>query len=367
MNSGYRFDGGYWFDNAARLGIDLGGFYLEPKSKNFGIASLDSGTPVIARPFFDPQTGTAGSFVVSSPGIATGNVFVATRTQTYGGEANAILNLYRSAPQSNMGYSLSVAGGLRYLKFSDDVEILTNSNLSIGGVASINNQTFVGGTTSNTVVTTTGIFPLITTTTTTTNNTSTVNTQIVDHFRARNEFYGGNLGLFQYFNYGRWNVGLTTKLALGDMQQLIDISGVSNVAIQNTQVINTAINPPGAFNTINSSTTSSTTSNNVASGGILATSNIIGHKRRDDFAAIPEVNLKIGYEITPAVTIFGGYSMTYISRVVRSGDLISGNSSPALQPTNAAFGTPSVVNQQNLLPRSDFWIQGLTFGLNIRY
>ena len=44
--------------------------------------------------------------------------------------------------------------------------------------------------------------------------------------------------------------------------------------------------------------------------------------RSDKFAVVPEVGFNVGYQVTPHLKFFVGYSMLYWSRVLRAGDQV---------------------------------------------
>ena len=50
-----------------------------------------------------------------------------------------------------------------------------------------------------------------------------------------------------------------------------------------------------------------------------------GRFSRDNFAVVPEVQLKLGYAITPNTRLTIGYDALYDSNVIRPGDQISHN------------------------------------------
>jgi hypothetical protein len=205
-------------------------------------------------------------------------------------------------------------------------------------------------------------------------STSTqVAVDVVDEYKVRNQFYGGDLGFFQEFQFGRFFLGMTGKLGLGDMHQIVDVIGTTNVPVtvsNATTTTGTTTNTVGTLSTVqnvNSTVYSQTVSPNIASGGLLAQSNQLGRFTRDSFAVVPELNLSFGYQISPALSAFVGYNVIYMSKVTRPNDLINGQSNSALQPLSPNFGSPTTVSAFNPFPSGGFWIQGINFGLTFRY
>jgi hypothetical protein len=99
--------------------------------------------------------------------------------------------------------------------------------------------------------------------------------------------------------------------------------------------------------------------------GQLAMPSNIGRWERDVFTVVPEVGLNIGYQLTCHVRAMVGYTFLYTSRVVRPGNLIDVGINPLAQSGAAPVFGPS----RPAFPGtdSDFWAQGLNFGLEFRY
>jgi hypothetical protein len=103
-------------------------------------------------------------------------------------------------------------------------------------------------------------------------------------------------------------------------------------------------------------------------GGLLAERSNIGSFHRDRFSVVPEVDLKVGYQLTDHVKVFAGYDFLYWSSVVRPGQQIDRTIDETLIPNFNSGATPAGQNRPMVLFReSDFWAQGLTLGLEFRY
>jgi hypothetical protein len=98
-------------------------------------------------------------------------------------------------------------------------------------------------------------------------------------------------------------------------------------------------------------------------GGLLTQANTnIGHFARDRFSVLPEAGVNVGYQFTERLRGFVGYDFMYLSRVARPGDQITPINSSQIPPNPPGPG-PVRVNIKD----SDFWAQGVNFGLEFRY
>jgi len=138
-------------------------------------------------------------------------------------------------------------------------------------------------------------------------------------------------------------VNFLGKIALGDSHETVSING------------STQQTPPGGTTT-------------SVPGGLLALSSNIGRYTKDEFAAVPELGINFGYQINPLVRAYVGYSFIYLSDVARPGDQINRSVNPALVPTSTTYGTASTPAAPGFtFQRTEFWAQGVNFGLEVRY
>jgi Putative beta barrel porin-7 (BBP7) len=144
-----------------------------------------------------------------------------------------------------------------------------------------------------------------------------------DSFRTRNNFYGGQIGVRGEYVLDHFFVDGAAKVALGVTDQRIDMGG----GLTQTTVTSNFIQQANVVSS--------------GGGGLLETP---ASYHRDRFAVIPEVDLNFGYEFTPWVRGWVGYSFLYWSSVARPGD----------QVVTAPKAT-------------DFWTQGLNFGLSFQF
>lgn len=300
--SGARFALGAWLDSSNTLGLETSAFVLQRRSTTAGAASDATGTPTLQFPFINQTPGAVGDSLmpIAYPGLFAGSVATISTLQLWGAEANGVMVL---VPRQ-AGFELTALAGIRY------VDLLENLNIDTVSSALL--------TTPNTVLTQT------------------------DHFGARNQFYGGQLGARLNLDLDRFTLDLTAKLAMGVTHQTVDIQGAS-----------AQVGPGGV--------------NGVFPGGFFAQQSNIGHYAANQFGIIPDVELKLHYFITPRLSVFAGYDFMYWNSVVRPGSQIDRNINLTQSAVlgGGALNGPAFPAQQ--FNRTDFWAQGATFGFEFRY
>jgi hypothetical protein len=160
--------------------------------------------------------------------------------------------------------------------------------------------------------------------------------EIEDHFRAENDFHGGDLGFVAEFWHCGWSLEILAKVALGNLRRSADISGFA-----------VRTDPGGAPVT--------------TEGGLLAQPTNIGHRTTNDFAALPEFGVNMKFEASRNLTFNVGYTLLMLNDVARTGELID-----PLVNSSQRFGGPLTgpANPTSQLSHNetDFWAQGLNFG-----
>ena len=301
FRQGGRFVLGYHFETVPSLGVEADYFFLSDRQSDERFSS--GGDPVLGRPYINVATGRPAATLDAAPGIAAGTVTLGARTSLWGAEANLTTGLICSDT-----FHLAVLGGFRFLRLEDE--------LTIGDQFQV--QPDVPGFGGNRV-------------------------GLRDEFRTVNDFYGGQVGLEAGVRSGLMTVDLRGKLGLGQMQQVADVNGATNV-----------LSPRGATT--------------VFQGGLLGLRSNIGHHQRDEVAFLPEVGLNVGLQLTRHCKAYAGYSFLWVSTVARAGEqidpvinttqfpILSGNG-PLVGPARPAFNFAG----------TDFWAQGVSFGLELRY
>jgi len=163
---------------------------------------------------------------------------------------------------------------------------------------------------------------------------------ITDAFDTENSFHGAEIGLLLEYERCRWSLEVLAKVALGNSHQIARINGDTTI---------TTYGVPDDY-----------------PAGILAQRTNIGEYGDDDFAVVPEVGITLGYQLTCRLRATFGYSFIYWSDVARPGDQIDTHlNSNLFPPEQEPFSGP--LRPRFVLHETDFWAQGLNFGLDYRW
>jgi hypothetical protein len=162
-----------------------------------------------------------------------------------------------------------------------------------------------------------------------------------DDFHTHNHFYGVQAGgIFSHVE-GRWTFDLTGKIAAGVTRQYVDING-SVVAISGGPVP-------------------------VLPGGLLALNSNIGTHNHQQFSVVPEIGLKVGYDLTNHWKVYAGYNLMYWTGVMRPGGqidrVLDENRIPGFPAAPAASGTRPIFTGMH----ENIWAQSVNFGLMYRW
>jgi hypothetical protein len=104
---------------------------------------------------------------------------------------------------------------------------------------------------------------------------------------ARNDFYGGQLGLRGRYQAGRFMADATLKVAVGAMRQNVDVFGSTRTNF---------FGPPPV---------------QTFAGGIFAEPTNIGSHSRAVVAVVPEAGISVGFRVTDRASIVLGYTFLY--------------------------------------------------------
>ena len=161
--------------------------------------------------------------------------------------------------------------------------------------------------------------------------------ELFDLFDTRNDFHGAQLGVVFRRRGCRWSIETLMKLGLGGTHSQVVIDGSTIATLGD--VTDTTL------------------------GGLLARPSNIGVYERDQFAVIPELGVTLGYDVTPGLRATFGYTFIYWSKVARPGDQID------LDVVLPPLGEGDEEGEQPEFSwvTTDFWAQGLHFGLEYAF
>lgn len=321
--SGGRLFAGFWFDTHQCVGLEAGAFVTQTRSTSYKAASDGAGNPLIFVPFYDNQgagTGTGPGefgFADSIPGFRTGAVAVTSSTSLWGAEVNLTNRVAQCC-----GVGATLIAGFRYVDLQEDVAIGQNST-AIDDSAVAFGVPFGANT-----------------------------TLVTDRFRGRNQFYGGQVGVRAAASWRQLFFGFQGKIAIGDMHEVVTVTGESTLA--NPTATSGAAAAPIPPTTI-------------AVGRFAAPSNI-GRHFSDRFAIVPECEGRVGIHICDGVDAYVGYTFLYMSKVARAGDQIDRRIDLTQIPTAFEYN-PGVPGQLPRVPftQSYFWAQGIDVGMEFSY
>jgi hypothetical protein len=313
--SGGRLSAGFWLDPDQTIGLEAIGFLTQTQMNTYREHSGPLGLPVLAFPHLNAD-GSQGAFVASNPGLigqpSIGSVGYAAASQLWGSEGNLVSRIYRDPH-----LRVQCLAGFRYLDLSEKLDLDFERHPIGGGATS-----YLG-------------FPVV----------DPEAVSVVDSFHTRNQFYGGQVGLSADYRWSQFVFSLGGKVAVGDTHESVNIAGVSNLQLGTATLATT---DAGHF--------------------ALATNS--GRRTQDQFGIVPEVQFKIGYQILRNLSGFIGYDFLYWNQVVRPGSQVDQTVDTRQVPTSSAYGGfpfPKITAPEALFNRTDFWAQGLTFGMELTY
>lgn len=311
--TGSRISLGYWLDPLQTLGVETSGFYIASSGiRMLGVSNTTSVPPEpFSLPFNDTVSGAPSSLTISLVGTSNGSVQVTSNSRLWSAEANFIRTV-----KSTDFYRCELLGGFRYADLQEDFQTVA---LTQG--LSNNTLTFQGF----------GI-------------PSSSSLLVADWFYARNQFAGAQIGTRMECRLESLILGMTAKLAVGAMHQVVNIAGVTSL-----------IGGVGAT---------------TAVGGVLAQPSNIGRVTRDDISFIPQLGLTLGYQVSRKCRVYAGYDLMYWTNVVRPGSQIDPNinTQQANWSTNFNPGPGTILTNPNpLFVQGTYWINGVNISMEFRY
>ena len=312
---GYRITAGYGIDPNLRWKIEGEFLQILDRDESFSAASDDAIAPtnIIGRPFFDLINGQETAQLVSFDNVISGRIDISAASQlntfgAYGRGSTCPMPgpcdvIAINSPLSMQRGRFDVLLGYRYanlqdrISFAEDLRSLDPANP--------------------------GSF------------------QIRESFATENLFHGIELGMAYHGRWNRFSTELVAKVAAGNNQQSVAISGYSDIV------------EAGFLERF--------------PGGLYAQRSNIGVYERNELAVLPQLTFNLGTQLTSFLTIRVGYSLFYFSNVVRAGDHIDTDLNPNLFPPEQLPLVTSVLRPEFSFNETDYWAHGGNFGVDFRF
>jgi hypothetical protein len=324
--NGGRFTVGYWFDPTQTFGVEASFFFFGDKNTNFGGVTGSSVNQFLintgfTQNFFVLGAGGTQTLVNSFPLVfarQTSSSVLGTNTSSlWSAEINARSNDLFFGPM-RFGW----LAGFRYLNFSENLDLASDVRLFLPPGAPVTAaealHTF----------------------------SRDLSFDTLDSIRARNQFFGGQIGADIGATYSGFFLDVRGKIALGAMDQSVNV-------LSGTRITN---NDPGT------QPPSSTTA-----GGLLSSALDNGNHSRTRISFVPEVNVKLGYNFTNWLRAYVGYDWLYVSNVARPAEQ---SSTSSLNTSVNVAGSTNAVNvstPQFHFRDTNIWAQGISFGVELNY
>lgn len=281
-----------WIGKDCHYGFEVNFWGLSQKNQEFRASSATGEIPIVNIPFFSTTSASEDVLVDRLPNTAT----VKQSFQPFDFELNGLIHL-QAMQRPFIGLV-----GLRYLNVHEKL--------------TVHDALFNNPSTPNQVL------------------------NVEDVFSTTNGFYGLQLGAIADWDYCRFNLELSPKIALGSTLEQLDISGETNVNDENI------IQPIGLF----------------------AEPSNIGCFKKNQFAVLPEIQAKLRYCLFSYLSATLTYNGLFISNILRPSREIDRNintsQNPLLGGTGILSGTVSPLPQMN---QTSLWLQGISLGLEFRY
>ncbi len=303
---GGRFRGGFWLDSNRAFGLEASVFFLAEQSETIGVSG---GGAALSRPFFDTSIQAQNVRILNLPGQVAGSVTSETRSLFWAADLGPVIRVIET--------EMLTLDQLLYFRYAtlEESQTVSDSVSPIGGAITFRGQAFRGAGSA---------------------------VSVRDQASVINRFYGGGAGLRLGITPGRFFANVEGKLAVGSTRQSLRLEGTTTLT--------------GAGDT------------QTANGGLLVPATSNGTFARNEFSFLPEVGVKLGFQITQNIGVYAGYNFLYMTNVGRPGENFTNNINPTQLPSSQNFGVPFGPNSAPVrLNSTDFWMHTVGVGLNIKY
>ena len=318
--NGLRVNAGFKLVDDGTYSIEASGFLLEEGSEDFFVSSTAPGMPFLTRPFFNRFTNTEGGLDISTATGAIGDFRARYDTSFWGWEVNAVAH-----PTTAAGRKLFIG----FRTASLDEELLMTQNI----VPVVPGFVTFRGTPPNNLG---GQFV-----------DPGESVQLSEGFTVSNRFYGPQVGADFRWEQGKMSLDLRTKVAAGVNVQRTTVRGTSTL-VRGGQAVDTE------------------------AGALFAQPTNIGEFSRNEFTLMPELGVRLNYDLASRLRLSVGYDVLYWSSVVRPGDAIDRFVDTRQLTVAPEFNPAAAAGAGSNFPRqpfrdSAFWAHGVSLGFELHY
>lgn len=307
---GGRLTAGAWIDSCRKWGVEASGFFLETGTTNFSVASDEQGSPLIAFPIIDGQTGLPSSQLVANFNQFAGAASISSRSRFWGFDLHMVYAAHQSCNSR-----LELIGGYRQLGLSESLLAQSQSTLLEQGVAGFLGDILLPGETLS----------------------------IYDQIRTNNHFYGGQIGGRYTYSLGKLDLSLSGTVALGVTHESFDLEGGTHVVRLDASTADTA-------------------------GGLYVLGTNAGHTERNRFSYVPEARADLTYHFNDCISVGVGYTFIYWNRVARPGDQIDPVIDRQQLPSSLFYDASQASTHPGRRDSdSGFWAQGVSIQAGLRF
>ena len=302
---GGRFSAGLWLDSNRAYGIEASAFFLSEGSTS----SSTGGGGVLARPFFDTSIQGQNVRILNLPGQVSGSITSSATSEFWGADLGPIVRVIETEM-----ITLDQLFYFRYLNLEESM-VVSDTVSPVGGAVTFRGQAIRGPGSA---------------------------VSVRDSASTTNHFYGGGVGARLSITPGRFSASVTGKIAVGGTTESLVLDG--------------------------STTLSGAGANQSAAGGLLVPGASNGRYSQSKLTYVPEVGVKLGFQITQNFGVYVGYNFLYMSQVSRPGGNFATSVNPTQLPSSQNFGVPFGPNPAPVqLMSSDFFMHSVGVGGNVKF
>jgi hypothetical protein len=298
---GGRLTVGAWLGSGSGV-FGLEGSYFRLASRSAAGTVGGAADPISSRPFVGAD-GVNDAELVTFPGVLAGSASAALdATSLSGADAAVRIPVYFDPCRPRPRVDVLV--GYRWLHYGEDFGVREDL-LPLAGA-------FAPGT----------------------------NIVVRDQFRVRNDFHGAMLGLAYSNRFGGFTLDVTGRASVGHVWRRVDIDGSTVVSVPGVAPVTSV-------------------------GGLLAQRSNIGRYDEGKWTVIPEMELRLGYDVTSSLRVTAGYSLLVLNDFYRAGSVIDTTVNRKLIPPMGDGTGP----QRPAFSPSDgvIWVHGLSVGAELRF